>query len=209
MRTLSALTAAVAGGELSVAEVIAGALERLDRTESDVRAWVRVDRDGALGAARELDAVPSGGLLRGVPVGVKDIIDVAGLPTECGSPLRRGRIAEADAPLVARLRRLGAIPLGKTVTTEFAYFAPGPTRNPHNLRPPGPDRTGPPGRPGHASGPPTRGPPGPPGRPVLPRPRRRTGRAGEGLGPVRRIMPETRGLARPSALMRRRYFPPT
>nr|WP_168512157.1 amidase [Streptomyces sp. S1D4-11]QIY98891.1 amidase [Streptomyces sp. S1D4-11] len=133
MRTLSALTAAVAGGELSAAEVIAGALERLDRTESDVRAWVRVDRGGALGAARELDAVPSGGPLRGVPVGVKDIIDVAGLPTECGSPLRRGRIAEADAPLVARLRRLGAIPLGKTVTTEFAYFAPGPTRNPHNL----------------------------------------------------------------------------
>ncbi|MFF2514188.1 amidase [Streptomyces sp. NPDC058086] len=133
MRTLSALTAAVAGGELSAAEAIAGALERLDRTESDVRAWVRVDRDGALGAARELDAVPSGGPLRGVPVGVKDIIDVAGLPTECGSPLRRGRIAEADAPLVARLRRLGAVPLGKTVTTEFAYFAPGPTRNPHNL----------------------------------------------------------------------------
>ncbi|MFD5763526.1 amidase family protein, partial [Streptomyces sp. NPDC127044] len=93
MRTLSALTAGVARGELSAAEVIAGALERLDRTESDVRAWVRVDRDGALGAARELDAVPSGGPLRGVPVGVKDIIDVAGLPTECGSPLRRGRIA--------------------------------------------------------------------------------------------------------------------
>ncbi|MFF4133392.1 amidase [Streptomyces mirabilis] len=133
MRTLSALTAGVARGELSAAEVIAGALERLDRTESDVRAWVRVDRDGALSAARELDAVPSGGPLRGVPVGVKDIIDVAGLPTECGSPLRRGRIAEADAPLVARLRRIGAIPLGKTVTTEFAYFAPGPTRNPHNL----------------------------------------------------------------------------
>ncbi|MFB7437797.1 amidase [Streptomyces mirabilis] len=133
MRTLSALTAGVARGELSAAEVIAGALERLDGTESDVRAWVRVDRDGALSSARELDAVPSGGPLRAVPVGVKDIIDVAGLPTECGSPLRRGRIAEADAPLVARLRRLGAIPLGKTVTTEFAYFAPGPTRNPHNL----------------------------------------------------------------------------
>lgn len=49
----------MARGELSAAEVIAGALERLDRTESDVRAWVRVDRDGALGAARELDAVPS------------------------------------------------------------------------------------------------------------------------------------------------------
>ena len=57
-----------------------------------------------------------------------------GLPTECGSPLRRGRVeADDDAPLVARLRELGAIPLGKTVTTEFAYFAPGPTRNPNRL----------------------------------------------------------------------------
>ncbi|MET9387028.1 amidase [Streptomyces sp. NPDC002928] len=128
--TLSAL---VAAGESSASDMVSGALERLDRTEPDIRAWVRVDRDGALRAARQLDAAPTAGLLRGIPFGVKDIIDVRGLPTECGSPLRQGRVAESDAPLITRLRQLGAIPLGKTVTTEFAYFSPGPTRNPHNL----------------------------------------------------------------------------
>jgi len=131
--TLSVLVERMAAGEVGASEVIAGALERLDRTEPDVRAWVRVDRDGASRVARELDAAPTGGLLRGIPFGVKDIIDVRGVPTECGSPLRQGRVAAADAPVVARLRQLGAIPLGKTVTTEFAYFSPGPTRNPHNL----------------------------------------------------------------------------
>ncbi|WP_063726965.1 amidase [Streptomyces sp. RTd22] len=138
---LSALVAQVAEGGLSAGEAVGGALECLDAAEPDIRAWVRVDRDGALDAARRLDTAPSGGqaggqaggLLRGVPFGVKDIIDVRGLPTECGSPLRQGRVAASDAPLVARLRQLGAIPLGKTVTTEFAYFAPGPTRNPHHL----------------------------------------------------------------------------
>ncbi|MGW0580192.1 amidase [Streptomyces sp. NPDC002920] len=130
--TLSALVARIAAGKSSPSDAVTGALERLDRTEPDVRAWVRVDRTGAPAAARELDSEPSGGPLRGVPFGVKDIIDVRGTPTECGSPLRRGRTAESDAPLVARLRQLGAIPLGKTVTTEFAYFSPGPTRNPHN-----------------------------------------------------------------------------
>ncbi|MEU4893227.1 amidase [Streptomyces sp. NPDC044780] len=131
--TLSALVARVAAGELSPSEVIGGALERLDATEPGIRAWVRVDRDGAQGAARRLDTAPAAGPLRGIPFGVKDIIDVRGLPTECGSPLRLGHVAGSDAVLVDRLRRLGAVPLGKTVTTEFAYFAPGPTRNPHHL----------------------------------------------------------------------------
>ncbi|MBC9725113.1 amidase [Streptomyces sp. TRM68367] len=105
------------------------ALQRLHWAEPDIHAWVRVDADGARAAA---DQAPDGPL-RGVPFGVKDIIDVARLPTECGSPLRRGRIAEADAWLVGRLRARGAVPLGKTVTTEFAYFQPGPTRNPRDL----------------------------------------------------------------------------
>ncbi|MEV0777818.1 amidase [Streptomyces sp. NPDC050428] len=130
--TLSALVTRIAEGESSPSEAVSDALERLDRREPDVRAWVRVDRHGAQYAARQLDGEPAGGPLRGIPFGVKDIIDVRDLPTECGSPLRQGRLAETDAPLVARLRQLGAIPLGKTVTTEFAYFSPGPTRNPHN-----------------------------------------------------------------------------
>ncbi|MEV0635914.1 amidase [Streptomyces sp. NPDC050619] len=135
--TLEETLGAITSGRTSPTEVVIATLERLDATEQDIRAWVRVDRTGALNRARELDngpVHPGGGLpLYGIPFGVKDIIDVRGTPTECGSPLRRGRIAAADAWVVDRLRRAGAIPLGKTVTTEFAYFAPGPTRNPHNL----------------------------------------------------------------------------
>jgi len=131
--SLSALIASVTSDELRPSEVVADALERVDRTEPDIRAWVRVDRARALEAARRLDSTVRKSPLHGIPFGVKDIIDVRGLPTECGSPLRRGRVADDDAPLVARLRELGAIPLGKTVTTEFAYFAPGPTRNPNRL----------------------------------------------------------------------------
>jgi Asp-tRNA(Asn)/Glu-tRNA(Gln) amidotransferase A subunit family amidase len=140
---------AVIGGRARPSEVVTAALERLDATEPDLRAWVRIDRAGALSTARELDERPNGDRsaaqlpLRGVPFGVKDIIDVRDTPTECGSPLRRGRIAGADAWVVDRLRQAGAIPLGKTVTTEFAYFAPGPTRNPHDLtRTPGGSSSG-------------------------------------------------------------------
>jgi len=132
--SLAATARAIAAGRLRPSDAVSAALDRLDATETDIRAWTYVDQAGALSAARELDDLPGEALpLRGVPIGVKDIIDVRGMPTECGSPLRRGRIAAADAWLVDRLRRAGAIPLGKTVTTEFAYFAPGPTRNPHNL----------------------------------------------------------------------------
>ena len=74
------------------------------------------------------------GPLHGIPIGIKDIIDVAGWPTHCGSPLRdRARRRAATPPVVARLRKAGAIILGKTVTTEWASFDPPPTRNPWNL----------------------------------------------------------------------------
>ncbi|NIP94552.1 MAG: amidase, partial [Akkermansiaceae bacterium] len=71
------------------------------------------------------------GPLHGVPFGVKDIIDTAHLRTERGSQFFAGRQADEDAEGVGRLRKAGAVVLGKTVTTEFAYFAPGPTANPH------------------------------------------------------------------------------
>ncbi len=101
------------------------AAARIAACEHLVHAWVRLRPDA------ELRSATGAGPLRGVPVGVKDIIDVAGLPTECGSDLRRGTApATADAQVVALLRACGAVPLGKTVSTEFAYFAPGPTRNP-------------------------------------------------------------------------------
>lgn len=82
-------------------------------------------------------------MLHGIPLGVKDIFDTADLPTECGSPIYQGRRPGADADVVATLRALGAIVLGKTVTTEFAYFHPGPTRNPRDLeRTPGGSSSG-------------------------------------------------------------------
>lgn len=70
--------------------------------------------------------------LAGVVFGVKDVIDVAGMPTGCGSKAADPRAAAFDAACVSQLRHAGAIPLGKTVTTEYAFRAPGPTRNPHN-----------------------------------------------------------------------------
>lgn len=107
------------------------ALDRIKDVDTQIEAWVRVDADSARRLAGSAGLSADHGPLWGVPFGVKDIIDLAGLPTECGSSLRAGSPpAQADAAIVRRLRERGAIPLGKTVTTEFAYFAPGPTRNP-------------------------------------------------------------------------------
>jgi Asp-tRNA(Asn)/Glu-tRNA(Gln) amidotransferase A subunit family amidase len=102
----------------SVEESLAVIAER----EPELRAWVRL--------ADPLPT-PADGPLAGMPIGVKDVIDTADLPTECGSVLHRGRRPSEDAACVALLRRAGAVVVGKTVTTELASFAPGPTRNPH------------------------------------------------------------------------------
>lgn len=124
-------------GQLYPRQLVDHCLERIRRFEAQVHAWVCVDERGAIAEADRLgDLARQGrwlGPLHGIPIGVKDIIDVAGLATEAGSPLLRGRVAEHDAPVVARLRAAGAIILGKTVTTEFACFDPSPTRNPWNL----------------------------------------------------------------------------
>ncbi|MBD0324050.1 MAG: amidase, partial [Aldersonia sp.] len=101
--------------------------------DSDIRAWVHVDPDQVRATADRLGGDSQPGPLWGIPLGVKDLIDVAGMPTRCGSDLRGPQPAAADADCVALARQLGAIPIGKTVTTEFGYFKPGPTRNPHNV----------------------------------------------------------------------------
>src|SRR5215203_2831391 len=82
--------------------------------------------------ARALDSGPSRGALHGVPIGVKDIIDTAELPTEMGSEIYRGNRSFSDAACVAIVRAAGAVILGKTVTAEFAGMSPGLTTNPHN-----------------------------------------------------------------------------
>jgi Asp-tRNA(Asn)/Glu-tRNA(Gln) amidotransferase A subunit family amidase len=120
----------IAAGDLSSAALVAACLERIAAREDTVHAWAHLDAGAALAQARARDAEPARGPLHGVPVGVKDIVDTADLPTERGSAIHAGRRPAADAACVARLRAAGAVILGKTVTTEFAYFSPGPTRNP-------------------------------------------------------------------------------
>ena len=110
---------------------------RIRALEDRLRAWVSHDIDRAMAEVKSQGAVAgfrSRRPLAGLPIGVKDIIDVAGLPTRAGSPLRENHVATADAPIVARLRAAGAIVLGKTVTTEYACFDPSPTCNPWNPR---------------------------------------------------------------------------
>ncbi|MBK6973721.1 MAG: amidase [Sterolibacteriaceae bacterium] len=123
-------------GELSAEEYARGCVERIAEHEERVQAWAFFDPAHALEQARQLDDMRAMGRpigpLHGVPVGVKDIIDVRGMPTGDGTPLHAGRIATEDATLVSRLREAGAVIMGKTVTTELATYAPGKTRNPHN-----------------------------------------------------------------------------
>ncbi len=117
-------------GTVTPQELVERCLEQIRRYEDRLHAWVLVDADGARRAAETLQREEPRGPLHGIPLGIKDIVDVAGFPTRAGSPLRENHVAQTDAPLVAALRRAGAIILGKTVTVEFACFDPSPTLNP-------------------------------------------------------------------------------
>jgi len=130
------LSATQAVEQLASGAVTAEALTRacLDRAEErkSVKAWIWLDPEQALAQARAADRAGRPGLLAGLPVGVKDIIDTVDMPTGHGSPIYRGNRPFADAACVALLRMAGAAILGKTVTTEFANRFPGATVNPHN-----------------------------------------------------------------------------
>ena len=132
--TIADAAARIRTGKLQPTELVEQCLERIRKHDGQVRAWVVVDEEGALESARRLSDEAARGNLRGplhgIPLGIKDIVDVAGFPTRAGSPLREDHMAETDAPLVAGLRQAGAIVLGKTVTVEFACFDPSPSRNP-------------------------------------------------------------------------------
>jgi len=125
-----AIAAAVARRELSVQAVAQACLERIAQAEPQVRAWAHLDAQQALAAARELDRLGPQGPLAGVPIGVKDLMDTADMPTGYGSPIYAGYRPGTDAACVAQCRAAGALVVGKTVSTEFATFHPGPTRNP-------------------------------------------------------------------------------
>src|SRR3954468_4389118 len=137
MSELNELSAAEAAKRLARREITAEALlrdclARIEARETQVRAWRFLARDEALAQARALDRAASRGPLHGLPVGVKDIFDTHDMPTEYGSPIYAGHRPASGAAVGALPRRAGGVVMGKTVTTEFATFHPGPTRNPHN-----------------------------------------------------------------------------
>ena len=127
-------------GRITSAELVEDCLKRIAEVDPGIDAWTFLNPDHARAQAETLDENRrhgrSLGPLHGVPIGVKDIFDTADMPTEFGCPYWAGRTPRSDAAAVARLRAAGAVIMGKTVTTEYAYFQPGKTKNPHN-----PDRT--------------------------------------------------------------------
>jgi Asp-tRNA(Asn)/Glu-tRNA(Gln) amidotransferase A subunit family amidase len=129
--------AAIARHELTSEALVTACLDRIARLEPEVKAWAFLDPDHALAQARAADAVRREGkglgLLHGVPVGIKDVIDTADMPTEGNSPLFKDYRPRHDASCVSALRAAGAVIMGKTVTTELASSTPGATRNPRNL----------------------------------------------------------------------------
>lgn len=127
---------AIRDGAVSSEQLVEACLARTREVEPQVQAWQYLDPEYALkqAAARDLDHREgrTAGPLHGVPVGIKDIIDTADMPTEDGTVLHAGRTPDTDAVVVAALRAAGAVIMGKTVTTECATYSPGKTRNPHN-----------------------------------------------------------------------------
>jgi Asp-tRNA(Asn)/Glu-tRNA(Gln) amidotransferase A subunit family amidase len=134
--TIAEAAAAFRRGSLTPTELVTHCLERIRLLEPKLSAWVSVDGPVALRQAeqctQELAAGRQRGPLFGIPIGVKDIVDVAGWPTRAASTLTSVAPAAADATVVERLRAAGAILLGKTVTTQFAFLDPPPTKNPWN-----------------------------------------------------------------------------
>lgn len=139
--------AAIRDGAATSVELVRACLDRIVEFEDGIGAWAYVDPDFALSQAEAADERRALGLsigpLHGVPIGIKDIIDTADLPTERGTVLHAGRQPEKDAVLVSALRQAGAVILGKTVTTEMAVYGPGKTKNPHDpTRTPGGSSSG-------------------------------------------------------------------
>jgi Asp-tRNA(Asn)/Glu-tRNA(Gln) amidotransferase A subunit family amidase len=126
----------LATGALLAEDLAEACIARIEEREPTIGAWAHFDADFVRHQARALDEIRRSGRpigpLHGLPVGLKDIIDTARIPTENGCPLDAGRVPTKDAHVVERLKQAGAIIMGKTVSTELAYLHPGKTANPHN-----------------------------------------------------------------------------
>jgi len=149
MSTANTLTATEAvalmrAGTLSVEEMARACLARVAERDAAVQAWAYLDPDHVIAQARALDAAPVKGPLHGVPVGVKDMMFTADMPTQQGSPIYEGAFPKLDAAPVMSLRAAGALIFGKTVTTEFAStIVGGKARNAHDpARTPGGSSSG-------------------------------------------------------------------
>lgn len=143
----AAAAKAIREGEITSVELVEACFARIDEFEPTIQAWAHLDKENALNQAEIADKRhydgEAEGPLNGVPVGIKDIFDTEDFPTEYGSLIHEGRRTFNDASAVAQLRQAGAIVLGKTVTTEFAVYAPGKTTNPHDAsRTPGGSSSG-------------------------------------------------------------------
>ena len=130
--SLIGIATAIGRRETTADAVTRGLLERIAARDPVVRAWSHLDTAGALAQAGARDAGTSAHSLHGVPVGVKDVFDTCDMPASYGSPIYAGYQPRSDAAVVALLRGMGGLVLGKTVTTEFATFTPNVTTNPHN-----------------------------------------------------------------------------
>ena len=127
----------LASGALDASALVESYIKRIEAREAEVGAWAWFDADFVRAQAKTLDAQRRAGLplgrLHGLPVGLKDVIDTLRIPTENGCAGDAGRVPLRDAFIVERLKKEGAIIMGKTVTTELAFMHPGKTANPHNL----------------------------------------------------------------------------
>jgi amidase len=134
LTSLSASEAAamIRSGRLTSTALVEAYIDRIAARDDVVHAWVWFDPEAALAQARAADASAATGALHGVPVGLKDVIDTADMPTEYGAEAFAGHRPDKDARSVELLRAAGAIIMGKLVTAEFATYQPGPTANPIN-----------------------------------------------------------------------------
>ena len=128
--TATQIVAAIAKGDVTCEAVARACIDQIAAREREVQAWQYRDAERVIEQARALDRSGKRSPLTGVPIGVKDIIDTADMPTELGSSIYRNNRPASDAACVALSRKAGALIMGKTVTTEFANVHPGKTRNP-------------------------------------------------------------------------------
>ena len=126
----------ISNGSATSEDITRQCLKTIDETDANIKAWAHLDSTASIENAKELDQIRRRGeplgSLHGLPVGVKDIFDTHDLPTECGSPIYAGHQPANDSAVAEKLKEAGALVLGKTVTTEFAFMHPSDTCNPHN-----------------------------------------------------------------------------